>query len=155
MIFKNIAFFFDEQGKVLADIEKGIAKWRPRIVTADMTKAASYGVQIDGNEICIVRQYKDLDTDPYNCDGRPPVVFTTILDGRIGLFGDRMEIVGLEYPNLCWAGLILPGYKGSAGGLIDLPKEFLLTEKLYDMRPSKGHPFRDLSLLRQKIALFN
>ena len=160
MRFKRLDFFFDETGKPLGKIEsKSRPPTRtPRIVTASGTRSAYFYLSTSkgeryGDAIQIHRSAKNVATDPYNCDGRPPTLWTTLFQYTLDIVDDYwIEISGIERPNLCWAGKYMRGYDSAAGPMLNPPEgQVLGDDERYAIAFKRMH--RAL-MNRQRIILY-
>jgi hypothetical protein len=100
----------------------GVAYKEPVLVTAAMVNAkhfellsvsgrlSDYNGSVDF--IHIEREYKKVTTDPWNDTGSPPICLLRMAFPRVNFCGRGIEIVGFEYPNLIWAGSMLPEFPG-------------------------------------------
>ena len=157
MKFKNMQFFFDEKGQPLVEHNEKQSRmvFKPRLVTAAATRSAYfYLISEDNKRISICRRYKDLDTDPYNCDGSPASTWTMMYHHTLNIYENRIEIVGFEQGNMCWAGKYHPGYEGGGRKLLHVPECQLLTEADQWKKPGIGSDLGIDSLLKQKIVLW-
>ncbi len=119
MIFNQILFYYDMNGKYLAeDKSDGSFIEKPRILKAehcnaryfDLTNTRMRGNRGDVSGVHISRHYGPLKKDPYNEDGRPPTCMFRMAIPHIEFCCGIVTIEGLEEPNLCWAGLLVPPY---------------------------------------------
>lgn len=161
MRFKRLEFYFDENSRPLGKIESKVrpATRTPRIVTASATRSAyfylcttrgeRYG---DGIQIC--RKAKNVNTDPYNCDGSPPTLWTTLFQYRLDIIDDYwIEISGIERPNLCWAGKYLRGYDSAAGPMLKPPEGQVLGDDERYQSPMQAYEYDGMN--RQRIILYS
>lgn len=123
----EIHFYHDETGKMLlGPSEEKNEKGKeyqvevPRIIKAEHVNAL--GFQIMSSESAripcisirraISRNEKVLESDPWNEDGRPPTLLTSILYPFVTFQYHCIEIVGFEDPNMVLAGLCRNPYRG-------------------------------------------
>ena len=115
MKFKKLIFRHGTDGRPLAE---------PRVVTAADVRGSHFYLESsslrgrtrgDAPCLCICRAYKDLRTDPYNEDGRPPTVWTIIAYPHVTFFDRALEVVGLEMPNMCYAGVPVRANRSAHG----------------------------------------
>jgi hypothetical protein len=110
-VFSRLSFRYDPTGK---------RRETPLVLAAADVRAECFTlVTTEYRTLCgiapaihVCRRWKDRDTGPYNEDGRPPIVWTTLVYPHVEFLGGVVEVVGLEAPNLGFAGLALPAYEG-------------------------------------------
>ncbi len=110
-MFTKLRFAYDIDGR---------KREEPLFLTARDTRSKHYYLEsssyrtaefYDLPAIHICRESKELRTDPYNEDGRPPSLMTIIVHPRVTFLGGVIEIFGFERPNMCWAGHPRPAYE--------------------------------------------
>lgn len=157
-MFKKALFLYDCYGKIRPE---------PLELSASDVKANCFWVEtatfrdrIEGEvpALFVVRDWKNLKTDPYNEDGRPPTLMTIVVLPRVDFDRHRVTIFGFERGNLCWAGQPVPEYR-------DRPPLKLPPERLWPLKPGYNEADRqyeggrvrcgyDLTEMhRQKIVL--
>lgn len=103
----------------------------PLEVTAEAVRASHFYLESEygryGNVVRIIRMWKDRETDPYNFDGWPASVWTSIVLPSFDFGMGRLTISGLEHPNMCWAGHYRSGNPDAADPII-VPANQLLGE---------------------------
>jgi hypothetical protein len=97
--------------------------------------------------VAIYRRMGPLSKDPYNEDGRPPTLLLMMALPYVQHTGRAVIIEGLEKPNLCWAGKLVPPYTNGYKPLRGV--------KYMDAKQNKEGELRPFVLLRrQRILLF-
>lgn len=108
-MFKTIRFYFDETGNFQEPPLILQAKdCNANYFSICDTRMRGYFGEVPA--VQIRRSLGPLDEDPYDDNGRPPTVLFSILMPHIQHLDDMVHIEGLEDPNLCWAGLLMPPY---------------------------------------------
>lgn len=114
-MFHSIYFFYDENGNRLVREEKsGAVKEAPRILRAAHMACRGFyllSTSFHGQpEVQIRRYLGDIRYDPYNDDGRPPTVITTIHAPTIDFRENVVSIKGFERGNMSFGGRMIEPY---------------------------------------------
>lgn len=142
-MFKKIIVKFDENGKLYEKpIEISLKDMNAKTFTVSSDRSS-----INWDVANIWRSVKNIDKDPYNCDGRPPTLLFKIYNPSIEFCGDWVEITGFEESNLIFSGKILEPYNKGEGidGVEYSPRSFI--------EQGRGLVYRNI-LKPQKILLF-
>lgn len=163
MLFNTIEFAFDGYGKYLGTRNPKDGRWLRayRRLEAKHCNATEFHVSssepcrgLDGDSwpcVHISRSRGPLGRDPYNEDGRPPTTMLLMYAAHLSICGGVVTIEGLEMPNLCWAGLLIPPYTNV--GCKPLRGAPYMTEEQHDEIRHCGRTYETLT--RQRIMLFN
>lgn len=109
-MFSKIVFFFDENGMKMEE---------PREIEASQVNSSCFYLGTypfrmmrlpDTTCLHILRNYKNIEDDPYNENGCPPTLMTVIVMPQMTFVRGGLEIFGFEYPNICHAGLMISPY---------------------------------------------
>lgn len=142
-MFKKMTFHFDHEGKAREQVgtsikDKGVVTPTPLTLEAKQINSTEFQLydapMLRRPAIQVDRLYSDTKNDPYNEDGRPACVLLFIIDPVFEFFGSHLTIAGLEYPNLCWAGLLAPAYECATGKIdpaLILPEELVKVMRKY------------------------
>lgn len=114
-MFSKIIFEYDWTGKKF-DTSKGDERI---IIKASDLRGKSFTIQsalyrgMRENLPClqIIREYKNIDTDPWVEVGPPPGVMFTMVMPHVDFNCNYIQITGFEKPNMMWAGRCRPAYE--------------------------------------------
>lgn len=158
-MFTKLVYHFDCDGKKRE--EALILSARDVRSESFCLESATYRSQyFRGDLPClhIVRRWsKQLKTDPYNEDGRPPTLMGIIVLPHVTMLGKAIEIFGFERPNMCWAGHPRPAYDWQPALKVAKKRLWPLANGYKDYTPGRyvlrEAPHDVDNLPRQKVVL--
>jgi hypothetical protein len=123
-MFKKVYFYCDRLGNPLGENKKGensgctYFEEKPLVLLAKHCNAKYFSLVSASKRwergevpaLYLQRHYGPIKKDPYNDDGRPPITMLSIVMPHVTFIGGAIEIIGVEDPNLCWAGWMIPPY---------------------------------------------
>lgn len=161
-MFTEIEFAFDGYGKYLGTQRKD-GTWETAYRTLKAAHCNAKGFEVSTGEnrrglrgdswpsVHITRARGPLAKDPYNEDGRPPTTMLVMYAAHVSICYGVVTIEGLEMPNLCWAGLLIPPYEcNNCKPIRGAPH---MTEEEYAEIRHLGRGYETLT--RQRIMLYN
>jgi len=141
--FKNIRFSFDHEGNLFP---------KEKDVTIEQLKAKSFQlltttwVHHPAIQVKITYSQKGIENHPWSDGDDPPSVLLIMVFPNIYFLDHLVEISGLEYPNMLYAGMIMPPYykENAVKGV-----EYTCFRKLHDqldLTTLKGFKFQKIIL---------
>jgi hypothetical protein len=143
-VFSRIQFMHDRTGAPYPRVQVPEVTLKQVRGAEFYLSSTSYG---NRPAVHVARRAKNLGTDPWNEDGRPPNLMFMIVNPVFEFYGGRLRIDGLEYGNMIWAGLVRPAYEGRPA-LKGVP-----AHQVWDWKKIGTCPYEFENLHRQTVVL--